>query len=243
LSIGNGIFVTGTDTGVGKTVVAALIASSLRRRGVDVGVMKPFETGALLGVEGLDATDAQVLIDASGVEDSLSLVCPVMLEDPVAPSVAAGIVGRKLSIDDVVPAFDLLSLKHDFMVVEGAGGLAVPIADNVTMQDLAVALGLPLLIVARPGLGTINHTVLTVEYAKAAGLRIAGIVISNFPQEPGLAESTSPAVIERMTGVPVLGLLGHDSSLDRSGFGEGALPLLPERELIIDRLIQRLAEL
>ena len=214
MNLGRGIFVTGTDTGVGKTVVSAALAGALRRRGFDAGVMKPFQTGATVRDGNAFAPDAQFLVTVAGVEDTLDLVCPVMLPAPLAPSVAARIAGRRVGLGDVLPAFEEMCRRHSFLVVEGAGGLAVPIDGHTTMRDLASALRLPVLIVARPGLGTINHTALTIDYARAAGLGMAGIVISDYPDAPDLAEQTNPEAIEALTGVPVLGLLSHDPAVD-----------------------------
>ena len=200
---GKGVFITGTDTGVGKTVVSGSIAAGMRTLGINVGVMKPFQTGAVKFGEQWIAPDADFLKAAAGVDDEIELISPIMLEAPLAPSVAASLVGRLVTVDEVLPAYDELCSRHEFMIVEGAGGLAVPIGGTATMRDLAAALGLPILIVVRPGLGTINHTFLTVEYAKAACLDILGIVISNFPDEPDLAEKTNPQEIARLIDVPV----------------------------------------
>ena len=170
-----GVFVTGTDTGVGKTLVARALVRGLRSRGLDVGVMKPVETGA--GAAG--PLDARALREAAGVEDPLELVCPFALALPAAPTVAAEDEGRAIDLGVIGRAFATLASRHACMVVEGAGGLLVPVADGASMADLARALDLPLLVVARAGLGTINHTLLTLEAARARALRVAGVVISH----------------------------------------------------------------
>lgn len=170
-----GWFVTGTDTGVGKTVVSCTIARELRARGIDVGVMKPAETG----VEAAGPLDAIALREAAGVDDPLELICPQTFALPAAPTIAAEAEGREVDAHAIRNAWRELAARHERMIVEGAGGLLVPIWKNATMADLAEELGLPLLIVARASLGTINHTLLSVEAAERRGLDVAGVVISH----------------------------------------------------------------
>jgi dethiobiotin synthetase len=170
-----GFFVTGTDTGVGKTVVACALVRELRRAGLDVGAMKPAETG--VGPEG--PLDARALRAAAGVDDPLEEICPFQLALPAAPSVAAAHEGRELDVGRILACFRALSARHECMVVEGAGGLLVPLSEGFTMADLARELGLPVLVVARAALGTINHTLLTLEALSRRGLPCAGVVISH----------------------------------------------------------------
>jgi dethiobiotin synthetase len=243
MNIGQGLFVTGTDTGVGKTVVAAGIAGALRDRGINAGVMKPFQTGAIKTPLGWSAPDAYFLKAASGVDDEIDLICPVCLELPLAPSVAAKLTGSRVTIDDILPSFEELSRRHPFLIVEGAGGLGVPIDGKVTMRDLANKISFPLLIIAKPGLGTINHTLLTVEYALATNLKIAGIVISNYPDDPGIAERTNPNAIEKMTGVPVLGLVKHDPLIDTETGSPGDVVKALISGPVLENLLERLLHL
>lgn len=170
-----GWFVTGTDTEVGKTVVSCAIVRELRARGIDVGVMKPAETG----VTAAGPLDAIALRNAAGVDDPLELICPQTFALPAAPTVAAEAEGREVDANAIRSAWRELASRHERMIVEGAGGLLVPIWKNTTMADLAGELELPLLIVARASLGTINHTLLSVEAAQQRGLEIAGVVISH----------------------------------------------------------------
>lgn len=194
------LLVTGTDTDVGKTFVAAGLAAALRRRGVDVGVMKPVATGS--------SDDARVLMAASGSGDPLDLVNPIHLKAPLSPHLAAKREGTRVDLRRIDRAFQLLVSRHDLIIVEGAGGLLVPIREGFTFADLAKRLRLPLLVVARDTLGTINHTSLTVEAARARGLKILGIVVNRSrPGRPDLAERLNPAAIAEATGVPVLASL------------------------------------
>jgi len=169
-----GLFVTGTDTDVGKTFVSCLLARGLREAGVDVGVMKPAETG--VPPEG--PMDARALVAAGGVDDPIDLVCPLQFELPAAPEASARSENRSVELDPVLASWATLSSRHGFMLVEGAGGLLVPFDEKRTMADLAARLDLPLLVVARASLGTINHTLLTLEACERRGLPVVGVVIS-----------------------------------------------------------------
>ncbi|BDI29526.1 ATP-dependent dethiobiotin synthetase BioD [Capsulimonas corticalis] len=208
------IFITGTDTGVGKTIVTAALARALRDLGRDIGVMKPIQTGVARTSEGWEPGDAEYLAAVSSTGDPMDLICPVRLEAPLAPSVAAELAGTAVDLDRVLASYRKLRTRHAGVLIEGAGGITVPIQKDYGMADLARAMDLPLLIVARPALGTINHTALTAHYAQAVGLTVLGIVIAGMPAEPGLAERTSPAAIEQLTGLPVLGCMPFDSNID-----------------------------
>lgn len=212
-----GIFITGTDTGVGKTYVACGIAAALRSTGIDVGVMKPAETGCPARNGKLVPLDAMRLMKAAGAKDVLGLVNPYRFRKPLAPSVAARMERKSVRSKKILDSYDALSRRHDFMIVEGAGGIMVPLAGDYLFLDLAKALGLPALIVARPGLGTINHTLLTVGALRGGGIKIKGVIINyTFGGKSGWAEKTSPAVIEELSGVNILGVVPYQS-VDFSG--------------------------
>jgi dethiobiotin synthetase len=205
-----GIFITGTDTGVGKTYTGTSIAAAMRRKGVDVGVMKPAETGCRVRQGKLVPADALALMRSAGVADPLELVNPFRFRAPLAPLIAARLEGKRVHLRKIVAAYQSLEQQHEFMIVEGAGGILVPLSRSQSYRDLAALLGLPVLIVARPGLGTINHTLLTVEALQQRTIPIAGIVINyGGKREAGLAERTNPAIIERLSGVPVIGIIRH----------------------------------
>lgn len=205
-----GLFVTGTDTHVGKTYIASGIVSALRTSGVNVGVMKPVETGCRIRNGSLMPADAIKLIKAAGAQDALSLVNPYRLRQPLAPSVAAKLSRQSIDPDKILKAYRTLSRRHDTMIIEGAGGIMVPLAEGYLLLDLAEAMRLPVLIIARPGLGTINHTLLTIDALRARRIAIAGVVInSSTDGKRGLAEATSSAVIETLSGVPIIGIIPH----------------------------------
>jgi len=203
-----GIFITGTDTGVGKTYVAAGIAAALKARGINVGVMKPAESGCRMRGGRPIPADALRLLKASGARDSLSLVNPYAFRHALAPSVAAELECRRIDPDKILKACNTLAERHEFMIVEGAGGIMAPLSEDYLFLDLAEELGLPVVIVARPGLGAINHTLLTISVLQARIIPIAGVVINHSEdRKPDLATRTNPIIIEKISGVPVLGVV------------------------------------
>jgi dethiobiotin synthetase len=201
-----GLFVTGTDTGVGKTEVAAALVAGFRARGLDVGAMKPAQSGVEDGLP----TDADRLREAAGGADPMELVCPYSLAAPLAPAVAARLEGVEISLDHVLACARELSRRHAALVVEGAGGLLVPLTARETYADLAVALGMPVLVVARAGLGTVNHAALTCEALRARGLAVAGVVLNRATAATDPSEPHNAAEIERLTGARVLATLPHE---------------------------------
>jgi dethiobiotin synthetase len=222
-----GIFITGTGTGVGKTAAAAAIARLLRDRGVNVGVMKPVTSGCLEIGGRRVSEDAELLAWGAGCDPADPDIAPYCLKEAIAPSVAASMEGVRLDFGRIGEAYDRLAARHDFMIVEGAGGLMVPLAGGLMVADLIARLALPLLVVARPNLGTVNHTVLTCYAAKQLGLHVAGVVINNYPESPDRAEESAPHLIDSLAGAPLLGVFPHCP-------GSG-----PQE--VVDRLSERLA--
>ena len=186
-----GVFVTGTGTDVGKTVVATAIVKSLVAEGIDVGVMKPVETGG--------GDDAQKLQHAASSTDSIDLVCPYRLKRALAPMIAAELENTTLSIQKIIDCYNLLSSRHEVVVVEGAGGVAVPITQRLLISDLIAMLHIPSIVVGRAGLGTINHTVLTVEHLQHKNIRVIAIVLNGSKGDE--AEINNPRVIQQMTTI------------------------------------------
>ncbi len=201
-----GIFVTGTDTGVGKTWIAAGITAVLRRWGLSAGYFKPVQSGCPEEDGRLIPTDARFARDLAGLAEPLELLTPITLRLPLAPGVAAAREGITVDLERVAQAWEELGSRFDLLVTEGAGGLYVPLKDNdFLVLDMIRWFGLPLIVVARAGLGTINHTVLTVKAAQQAGVPVAGVVINRYPERPSLAEETNPEVIAALTDTPILG--------------------------------------
>jgi dethiobiotin synthetase len=210
-----GIFVTGTDTDVGKTLIAGGITAALRQRGLNAGYFKPVQSGCPEEGGRVIPTDARLVKELAALTEPLDLLTPVALRLPLAPGVAAAREGVQVDLERVAAVLRELAGRYDFLVVEGAGGLYVPLVDyGFLVLDLARWLRLPLLVVARAGLGTINHTALTVLAARQAGLPVAGVILNRGSAAPGLAEQTNPEVIEAITGVPILGKVPEISNLE-----------------------------
>jgi dethiobiotin synthetase len=211
--VSRGLFVTGTDTGVGKTVVTAVLARLLRLRGIDVGVMKPVTSGCREEQGRLVSDDAELLCAAAGTVCDAD-AAPYLLREPLAPADAARIDGVRIDLGHIRECYARLAARHEVVIVEGAGGLMVPLVGGLLVADLARHLDLPLLVVTRPALGTINHTVLTCFSAQHLGLAVAGVIINNYPEQPGLAEQGAPHQIGALCGAPVLGLWPHSGATD-----------------------------
>jgi dethiobiotin synthetase len=208
-----GLFVTGTDTGVGKSIVAGAVCAALAARGEQVAAFKPAVTG--LGQSPDDWPEDQVLLaQAAGGRQTPEEVAPYRFEPAVSPHFAAELAGETIE-----PARLLATARaHELVVCEGVGGLMVPITTGYLVRDLAVDLGLPVVIAARTGLGTINHTLLTIEAARSAGLTVAGVVMTPWPEEPEPIERSNRETVERLGGVPVSGLpFADEASLARAG--------------------------
>lgn len=199
----NGIFVTGTDTGVGKTIISSGLAAVLKEKKIDIGVFKPFLSGVS---RDHPKSDTSLLKQLSCTSLSHEEITPFQFKEPLAPYVASKLEGKNVRIEDVLNHWEAIRRKHDYFIVEGAGGISVPLGENFLVSDLIKTLQLPIVIVARPNLGTVNHIFLTIQYAKSLGLHIAGIVINGISDHPDLAEQTNPKLIEELCGVPILGI-------------------------------------
>ena len=207
------VFVTGTDTGVGKTVVTAALAALLLEKGFLTGVIKPFQTGTELG--GL--SDAEFIYGFLGRDCVLSEVSPCRLRVPLSPYRAAVIEGINIPLENIIERTRDYISRNDVTLIEGAGGLCVPVTESYMMADLAVDLGAPVVIVARPGLGTLNHTALSVEYARQRGAQVLGVVINGFPEPADVASATNPAVMRDVFSMNILGVLPRLPGLDVEG--------------------------
>jgi dethiobiotin synthetase len=215
-----GLFITGTDTGIGKTYVAAGIVRLLRAQGVRVGAYKPTASGSEPGSVGPVWGDVERLHSALGGEFPREAICPQCWHAAVAPPVAARFEGKRIDAALLRRGADWWRERVDLLVVEGAGGLLSPLAETETVADLAVDLGFPLLIVARLSLGTINHTLLTIEAAQARHLTVAGILLNQAspPDSADRSQETNAAELARRTAVPILGVLPYSPG---TGLPEG----------------------
>ena len=201
-----GVFVTGTGTGVGKSVLAAAICAALTARGERVAAFKPVVTG--IDDEPAEGWphDHELLASAAGGRQAASEVAPYTFGPPVSPHYAAELAGRTIEPARILAAARAAAAAADVLVCEGVGGLLVPLTDDYAVRDVAVALGLPVVVAAATDLGTINHSLLTVAAARAVDLRVAAVVMSPWPDHPAPIERSNRETIERLAGVPVLGL-------------------------------------
>lgn len=201
------IFITGTDTGVGKTVATLVLATLLQDQGYNVGVMKPVQCGG---------DDAAFLKKSLRLSDQLVEINPCFARDPLSPHLAFQREKRKIDVGKVLTAYGRLKQRHDIVLVEGAGGLMAPLRDDYFVADLVRDLDLELVIVARLGLGTINHTLLTIEQARGQGLEVRGVLFSETSsRKRGISERTNPQVIQTLGNVEVLGTIPYFKSLRR----------------------------
>lgn len=204
-----GLFVTGTDTGVGKTEVTAAIARCWRHQGRRFAVCKPVATGIEPPPAGSGAADDSRALAAAAGEPDPGAVTPYQFRAPAAPPVAARLEGRRLDLGQLIGAVEERAAGDMPVLVEGVGGLLCPLTERETVADLAVALGLPLVIVARRSLGTLNHTLLTVEAALRRGLRVVGVVVTETTPVASVAERENPAELRAQLTVPLLAVVPH----------------------------------
>ena len=231
-----GFFVTGTDTSVGKTIITAALVKAAQFLGFDSMGMKPIETGCQKtvdsrqntaysnGIHSMMPSDGKFLREISGNDESLDLITPVRFENPLAPMPASEIEGIPVDMGNITNAFVKLAYKYNVLIVEGVGGILVPITKDYSVLDMAKDFGLPVIVVTRPGLGMINHTLLTVNYVLKEGLPVAGIIINySRPAEGTIAEQTNPVILEKICPVPVLGIFPYLKNLDSRAIEKAAV--------------------
>jgi dethiobiotin synthetase len=216
----NGIFITGTDTGVGKTIVSAILIRSLIKKGLRVGVMKPLETGCIKkiekdGREYLYPSDGMFLREVACLDEPIDVITPFRFELPLAPMVASDLEGKQVDIRKVIDSYKAIRRICDFMVIEGVGGLLVPITrlknrSYYFVSDMIKDLNLPTIVVSRPTLGTINHTLLTINYLIKEGIKVKGVIINyHNPPENTIAEKTNPDILKEICQVPLIGIIPY----------------------------------
>ena len=205
------LFITGTDTGVGKTYVSSILGNILKEKGVNVGYMKPIESG---GVE-----DTTTLKNTLNLNDDLNTINPINLKNPLSPNIAFEVENYNISLDEIKNkiknSFNILKNKYDFLIVEGAGGVCVPIKDNFLMSDLIKFLELPTVIVSRPNLGTINHTLLTIEHLRNKDIDVKGVIINCITDlEDVLYYEKTFETIEKCGDIDIIGIVKNKDEYD-----------------------------
>jgi len=226
-----GLFITGTDTGVGKTVVTAAILAYFQHQGKKAGFMKPIETGVDNECSSPANSDALFLMETGGIEDPLAEVCPIRLKPAASPFQAAMIENRSIQPETILSAYEKLSGQYDWMLVEGIGGVQVPITRDYGMVELMRDLGLPAVVVVRYQLGTLNHTLLTLDTLKQKGIPVKGVIFNRTePETPDAIEQDQPRLIEELSGTQVLGEFPYIDNLNTQSFS-------PERLKQLERCI------
>jgi dethiobiotin synthetase len=220
---GRTIFVTGTDTGVGKTIVTAVLARHLKRLGVSVAVMKPVESGVTDPTRA--GADASLLQWAAETDEPTELIAPYRFKAPLAPDQAAKLEQRNISLAVITDAARQLSNRHQLTLIEGAGGLMVPLAGGLLIADLIKQLGAELLVVTRPDLGTINHTLLTVHAARSMEIPVCGMILNRMPAAPDPAQENAPHALASLASTDLLSIFNQQPGSARE---------------IVDRLVEEL---
>ncbi len=254
-----GLFVTGTDTGIGKTALSALLLAEIRRRNINAAPIKPVQTGCgvsatgnrqeALGNSGITAQPSRLTVpdlDYSLSMASLKIdtetytnMAPYTFEPACSPHLAAELAGTDIDIAEIVIAARTLASEYEFIIAEGAGGIMVPLNRRETTLDLMQALKFPIIIAARPGLGTINHTLLSIRALRSDDLEISGVVfVDNEPGEPGFIEEDNAATIEQFGKVPILGTIPYCAQLTDPNprYADLPIPVAAAIEKIVNQL-------
>lgn len=218
------VFITGTDTGVGKTAVTGGIARVLKEDGIDVGIMKPVATGCRREGDRWTSADIEFLCRAVGCHDPDQLTCTYAFEEPVAPLLAAERAGREILLPDIISNYFVLLGAHDLLLIEGVGGLLVPLNRVQVVADLIQWLRLPVLVVSRNQLGTLNHTLLTLEHLKQRGIPVLGVILNHPHAGSDASQTTNAEIIRQRTGVPILGTVPYCADLSVEQGRPGSLP-------------------
>ncbi len=233
----NGLFVTGTDTDIGKTALSALLLAELHRRNINAAPMKPAQTGCEGSVPDLDYSLSMASMDVD--EATYKNMSPYQFEPACSPHLVAEMAGTEIDIAEMVIAARTLASEYEFVIAEGAGGVVVPLNRHETMLDLMQALKLPVLIAARPGLGTINHTLLSIRALRSDGLDITGVVfVASTDKEFSFIEEDNGTTIEQFGKVPVLGTIPYCAQLAESqpNYNDLPIPVVAEVEKIVNQL-------
>ena len=199
-------FITATDTGVGKTTITAALAASIKKSGIDVGVMKPVATGVLQKT-GFRSSDVSILYRAAKVTDPEDEINPIFMPLPVSPYDASKMLDLKFDKKIILEQFTKLKNKHEMILVEGIGGILTPMTRDYFVGDLIKDLGLETIVVTRSTLGTLNHTMMTIKTCRDYKIPVKGILVNNYDENGGPAERNAPSTIYEITGVPILGVI------------------------------------
>ncbi len=204
-----GVFITGTDTEIGKTTIAAGLAWLLSKNNIKVAVMKPFATSTRIYSKMYKSHDTAILAKAANIKESDLILNPVFFPVPASPLMAADLMSSHVDLNSVIEKFSFLKKKYQFTVVEGIGGIMVPVTTRVTVAEIIKKMNIPTIIVSRSKLGSINHTILTINACKENKIPILGIIFNQMPKESNIVESLTPKYIERLTGIKTISIIPH----------------------------------
>ncbi|MDF2547510.1 MAG: dethiobiotin synthase [Anaerosolibacter sp.] len=236
-----GVFIIGTDTDVGKSVITAGLVYLLRRHGYNGVSYKAVQSGGIEENGRLISADARFVNNVAGLDESLERINGYCLKTPVSPHLAAQLEGVKLEKPVILKKYQWLCGKYDYVIAEGSGGLVVPLIDEGYMvYDFAKDLDLPVLVVSRTGVGTINHTMLTVKYAQAAGLRVKGMIMNGY--KGSAAEEDNVKMVQKLTGLPVVGVIDRLEDVDVEKGTFGKLKEEFERKIDIQVLLEMMED-
>ena len=211
----NAYFITGTDTGVGKTSITVGLAGSMHKIGVDVGIMKPIATG-YPNKTGFRSLDIAKLVEVTSIKDPENLINPVFLPLPTSPYDASKILELSVDMPLIFEQFKKLLSLHEMLLVEGIGGIMTPITKNFFVADMIKGMGIDVIIVTRATIGTLNHTVMTCKMCKDYGIKIRGLVINNFDEKGTPAEKNAPSTLYELTNIPILGIIPFIKDLNNA---------------------------
>lgn len=240
-----GIFITGTDTDVGKTIVTAGIMHLLRSNGYKAIYFKAALSGAIEQEGNIIPGDTKLVSDVSCLNESYENITPYVYKTAVSPHLAARIENNPINIVEIKEKYSYLKEKYDYIVAEGSGGIVCPLINDqrglYLLQDLIIDLNMNLIVVARAGLGTINHTVLTIRYIESLGIKVKGIIINEY--ENSLMCNDNIELIKTITKAPILGILGHIKDLDDKDLRESSIRKAVEESIKVEDLINSMDEI
>lgn len=236
------LFITATDTEIGKTVISGAISAALKKRGINVGVMKPVASGGVKNKYGrLISEDASFLMQAVQIDEGMrNIVNPLCLGPALTPAIAARESGVTIDVQQFIASYQKLREMYEYTVVEGVGGITAPLWEDYLVIDFMQAVNLPAVVVASAKLGSINHTVLTVEYARQHKIKVIGIILNGWPEgEAGILEKSNAEYIERLTLVPIIGKFPYVPAISVTECKTEGLAELGEKYIEINKLLQK----
>lgn len=239
------IGITATDTDMGKTVVCSALAAAIYKRGYKTGVFKPAASGCIKNEKNeLISTDAIFLMQGAGMDFSKQKeVVPYVLEKALAPAEASRLAGIKIEKELMLKAGERMIQNNELTIVEGVGGITAPLTNNYLVKDFFKDLNVPIIVVVKPVLGSVNHAVLTVEYAKNHGLNVLGFIINAWDEkEAGVLEKSNLYYYENLTKLPILGKLPRFEDKFLENFNQSDLAKIVEKNIDLDKIIKLMGE-